>query len=68
LPITGFERTTSVITGQCFNQYVLPMRIYILAIPSVTIHNSTHVYQFNINSRKLDGHYRSWIEYLNERY
>ena len=23
---------------------------------------------FNINARKLDGHYRSWIEYLNERY
>ena len=30
---------------------------------TVSIHNS--IYLFNI---KLDGHYRSWIEYLNERY
>jgi len=34
---------------------------------SVTIHNSI-IYLFDINSRKLDGHYRSWIEYLNERF
>ena len=33
---------------------------------SFSIHNI--IYLFNINSRKLDGQYRSWIEYLNERY
>jgi len=22
----------------------------------------------NINSRKIEGHHRSWIEYLNERW
>jgi len=42
------------------------MRIYILTYASVSIHNN--IYLFNINSRKLDGHYRSWSEYLNERY
>ena len=42
------------------------LRIYILAIASITFQNV--IYQFNINSRKLDGYYRSWIEYLNERY
>ena len=40
--------------------------IYILACASVTIYNI--IYVFNINFRKLDGQYRSWIEYLNERY
>jgi len=49
---------------------VLPLRvyiyIYILTYASVTIH--TIINLFNINSRTLDGHYRSWIEYLNERY
>ena len=40
--------------------------IYILAYASVSIHNI--IYIFNSNSRKLDGHYRSWIEYLNEPY
>jgi len=42
------------------------MYIYILAYASVTIHNTVHL--FNINSRKMDGHHPSWIEYLNERY
>jgi len=37
--------------------------IHILTYASVSIHNS--IYLVNI---KLDGHYRSWIEYLNERY
>jgi len=40
------------------------VNIYILAYTSVTI----IIYLFNINSRKLDGQYRSWIEYLNEPY
>ena len=40
--------------------------IYILTYASVSIHNV--IYRFNINSRKLDGQYRSWIEYFNERY
>ena len=44
---------------------VLTMWIYMLAYTWVVIHNT--IYLFNINSRKLDGHYRSWIEYLNER-
>ena len=42
------------------------MRIYILTYASVSIHNN--IYLFNINSCKLDGHYRSYSEYLNERY
>ena len=44
---------------------VLPLRVYTLTYASVSIHNI--IYQFNINSRKLDGQYRRWIEYLNER-
>ena len=45
------------------------MLIYISAYPSVTSHNTTCIlhYVFNINSRKIDGHYRSWIKYLKER-
>jgi len=43
------------------------MGIYIiLTYASAAIHNI--IYLFNINFRKLDGHYRGWIEYLNERY
>ena len=42
------------------------LRIYLLAIASITFQNG--IYQFNINYRKLDGYYRSWIVYLNKRY
>jgi len=34
-----------------------------LTYASVFIHNI--IYLFNINSRKLNGQYWSWIEYLN---
>ena len=66
--MTGFEPTTSVIItmpkAMCYRcEYIY---IYILACASVTIYNI--IYVFNINFRKLDGQYRSWIEYLNERY
>ena len=44
---------------------VVPTWIYSLPYVSVTLHNI--IYLFNINSRKIDGHYRSWVEYLNER-
>ena len=63
-PITGLEETTSVITDQCL--YHCAASADMLAYPSVTIHNI--IYLFNINSRKQVGHYRSWTEYLNERY
>jgi len=36
--------------------------VYTLAYARVTIYN------VNINSRKIDGYYRSWVEYLNEPY
>ena len=64
LPITGLEPTTSAIRGECLNHCATDVNIYILAYTSVTI----IIYLFNINSRKLDGQYRSWIEYLNEPY
>ena len=66
LRITGLEPITSVITGKRLNQCATAASIYILANASVSIHNI--IYIFNSNSRKLDGHYRSWIEYLNEPY
>ena len=45
---------------------VLPLWVYILTYASVSILNIS--YLFNINSRKLDGQYQCWIEYLKERY
>ena len=62
MPITGLAPTTSVIRDQCLNQCATDANIYV----GLTIHNIT--YLFNINSRKLDGYYRSWIEYLTDHY
>ena len=65
-PIHGLEPIISVITGQCLTHCATDANIYESAYTSVTIHNI--IYLFNINSRKLGGHYRSWIEFLNEPY
>jgi len=45
---------------------VLRMQIYILTYAALPF--TITIYLFNINSRKLDGHNRFWIEYLNKRY
>jgi len=37
----------------------------VLAYASVVSYNI--IYRFNINSRKIGGSYRIWIQYLNER-
>ena len=42
------------------------MGTYRLACASVAIHNS--IYVCSISWCNIDGHYRSWIEYLTERY
>ena len=42
------------------------MGTYRLACASVAIYNS--IYVCNISWCNIDGHYRSWIEYLTERY
>ena len=61
MKITGLEPTPSVITSQCLNQCATDGNIYVwLSLPLP--------YLFNMNSRYIDGHYRSWIEYLDERY
>mgnify|MGYP006890636151 CR=1 FL=1 len=55
---------TSVITVQCFNHCAAEANIILAYASLFTIHNI--IYPFNINCRKIDRQYRSWIEYLNE--
>jgi len=63
----SLELNFRVIRSLCLNQCATDVNIYwlTLALPFIILY---HVYLFNINSRKMDGQYRSWIEYLNEPY